>query len=306
MRKIIVLRNSPDWKFLSDKLIAEGYLDPKLYLPDPLPAGFPTDTETIIGRWNKLFPENFFAARQALKEMTLVHFEEMGADAVLPQREFEEDIAQWTDNSIIFFTDDDDFASKDLFDVVAPHLRTPGVVRWPSPALSHRLTNRRVEKYFPYLRFRLLALARNHPNKLGFLAPLARGRVDLANAYNREPRFLVVTNNAACNLTGLSPERVKRYIDHVQASNTLLEREVPLRTLPDTYLSFANKLPTSITQLRGMMNAASDDQDFVSRFTEIVQSFANIELPAPLRWMEPHKTQLADYYTHLSTAASTR
>lgn len=303
MRRIIVLRNSPDWRFLADKLDAEGYLDPKLYLPDPLPEGFPADTEQIIGRWNKLFPQNFFAARQAVKDMALDQLQRTGADSIIPQSEFESDVSEWSRNAIIFFTDDDDFPREDLFDVVEPHLSSPAVVRWPSPALGERLTNRRVEKYFPYLRFRMLTLARNRPNKLGVLATLARGRCDLAGAYNREPRFLVVTNNAAWNLSGLAPDRVKLYIDHVSASNTLLDREIPLTTLPTTYLSFANKLPTSITQLRGMLDGSDSDQDFLRRFQHSIAKFADIDLPEELAWMRPQHTALSRYYTKLSRSA---
>ena len=46
----------------------------------------------------------------------------MQPDNIITQAEFESNPLQWIENSLLFFTDDDDFACRDLFERVQPFM----------------------------------------------------------------------------------------------------------------------------------------------------------------------------------------
>jgi len=169
-RRIIVLRNSPDWRRSVDLWIKESRIDPDLFLPDPLPSGFPINTVDLIKFWNATFKTDFFSARQMIKILALEQFEYMQPDNIITQAEFESNPLQWIANSLLFFTDDDDFACRDLFERVQPFM-TGNVqcVRWSSISVGRRLENRLVVNQAPRLRHWLHGQTILRPSKLGFI-----------------------------------------------------------------------------------------------------------------------------------------
>lgn len=299
MNRIIVVRNSPNWKKNADIWLKTGKLDTKYFLPNPLPPGFPEDTESLILRWNKLFQMDFFSVRNAIKEMAARQLQSTDADHIIQQHDFEKKPEKWIKDSVIFFTDDDDFVRTDIFDIVTPYLRQQGCIRWPSPILSETLINRRVEKWLPVFRMKLQHFCSLYPRKLGWLRTLAASKKNLTNANNIHADFLFQTNNAAMNLTGLSSNMATRFVDHVHASNAILNNRLPLHTIDDTYLSFTNKLPSAITYFRSMVCEHKSDIAIKVAFSNYVQQFATIALPNSLNWAKVHQKSLVELFTKI-------
>lgn len=295
LRRIAVLRNTPDWAGNAALWQKEQRLDPNRFLPVPLPPGFPVDTADLILKWNDTFKEDFFSVRQHLKELAVGQLEAAKPDHILTQREFEQDIEGWAAGSVLHFSDDDDFAAPDLFDRVEPLLQSPGAVRWPSPMIADRLSNRRAERYFLRPRFWLHRQVSLRPRKLGWLAHLINGRTDLPLAENMPAFDYFQTNNYAMNATGMPGDRVRQFIDHVGASQAFRRQPLRLHTLTDRYLSVANKLPTSITMLRLMARGDSSDS-LASRFACEIEAMAAIEWPEELAWFAPLHKDLVRYF----------
>ncbi len=295
LRRIIVLRNTPDWDANARLWQTEGRLDPSQFLPNPLPTGFPQDTEELILCWNKTFSENFFSVRDKIKSIAVEQFKTTGADNILSQQEYEADIENWAGNSLVYFSDDDDFASSDVFNVTEPFLQSQGIVRWPSPVLADQLINRRAEKYFFPFRFWLHHQVRLRPKKLGFLAPLINGRQSLDLAVNEPIMDYFATNNYMLNTTGLSADRIKQFSDHMEANEAIRHHPIRMHTITNQYLSIANKLPTSITMLRNMVHE-TDGSGLKVAFSKEIDSLAAMKFPPELQWVEPLHQALTDYF----------
>ncbi|MBO6505021.1 MAG: hypothetical protein JJ850_16495 [Kordiimonadaceae bacterium] len=295
LKRLIVLRNTPDWAANSALWQSEKRLDPSQFMPDPLPPGFPVDTEQLILNWNSTFADDFFAVRQTIKEIALEQFKKSRPDEILTQREFEQDMEPWLTDTLIHFSDDDDFAAENLFDATEQPLKTGGIARWPSPVLGNTLVNRRAEKHFLKLRFWLHRKVRLYPAKLAFLKPLITGGESIASIENEPCYIFFQTNNYMLNPTGLSPERVVSFLDHLRANRSFRAEPIRLVTLSDQYLSICNKLPTSITMLRNIMNSV-EKAEWHSAIEREIRQMAGIEFPEELVWVSPVHRELVDYF----------
>lgn len=295
LKRLIVLRNTPDWAANAALWQAEKRLDPKQFMPDPLPHGFPVDTEQLILNWNQTFSDDFFTVRQTIKEIALKQFQKAKPDQIISQREFEADIEPWLSDTLIHFSDDDDFASERLFEQTEDVLKSTGIARWPSPVLGDELVNRRAEKHFLKVRFWLHRKVSLYPAKLGFLKPLITGGETIKGITNQPCYDFFQTNNYMLNPTGLPPENVMAFLDHMHANRHFRKNPVPLHTLSNRYLSICNKLPTSITSLRNIMNSMESGA-WHGAIEQEMQRMADIKFPDELAWVSPVHQELVDYF----------
>lgn len=295
LKRLIVLRNTPDWAANAALWQSEKRLDPSQFMPNPLPHGFPVDTEQLILNWNQTFSDDFFTVRQTIKEIALKQFKKANPDQILSQREFEADMQPWLTDTLIHFSDDDDFAAEGIFDQTEEVLKSAGIARWPSPVLGDTLVNRRAEKYFLKTRFWLHRKVSLYPAKLAFLKPLITGRESIASIENQPCFDFFQTNNYMLNPTGLSPDRILSFLDHMRANKSFRTEPIRLVTLSDQYLSICNKLPTSITMLRNIMNSMEREQ-WHGAIEQEMQHMADIEFPSELAWVSPVHQELVGYF----------
>lgn len=71
LKRLIVLRNTPDWAANSALWQSEKRLDPSQFMPDPLPPGFPVDTEQLILNWNSTFADDFLPCAKPSRKSRL-------------------------------------------------------------------------------------------------------------------------------------------------------------------------------------------------------------------------------------------
>jgi len=300
-RHVIVIRNSPDWAASATLWRREKRLDPSLFLPDPLPPGFPTDTMELIELWNRLFAVDFFSIRQAIRDLAVKNFKTMSADHLITQEMFESAPDEWIRNSLLFFTDDDDFACPDLFDRIAPRM-THGIrcVRWSSISIGRTLENRRVERRFPRLRPWLQFQAELRPRRLGFIAPLIASRATLPGVRNQLAIGPLHTNNYLIDLSCVATGEAIKFVDHLSASAHLWKSGLRVESLEWEWLSFTNKHPASISAFSNMVKGADSEITIRNRMAEYIRAYSAIEFPVQLAWVRPRHQAIAAIYKSIS------
>ena len=119
---MIVLRESPDWGRLTHGSTQgmEG-VDAALGRP----PGFMREA---IELWDATFRRSFFEVRQALKDLTLRSFASVRGARVIPASE----VDAWPPESIVLFSDDDDWFAPDVVERIARLRRRPHGVTWTS------------------------------------------------------------------------------------------------------------------------------------------------------------------------------
>jgi hypothetical protein len=300
VRRIIVVRNAPDWAASARLWLNEKRLDPALFLPQPLPHGFPKDTVALIELWNRLFAVDFFSMRQSIKDLAFENFAAMAPDQLITQETFEDSPGRFIKNSILFFSDDDDFACRDLFDQVTRHfISGTRCVRWSSISVGKSLENRRVEKHFPRLRPWILFQAELRPRKFGFLGPLIASRAELPGVKNQLAVGPLHTNNYMLDLSDLSENEARRFIDHLSASSYLWQSKLKVKSLEWNWLSFTNKHPASITAFNTMLKDTNSDIEKRQKMADYIAAHRAIKFPEQLAWMRPYHGAIAAIYQRL-------
>lgn len=302
LRRVIVVRNAPDWGASATLWVKEKRLDPALFLPNPLPPSFPSNTADLIHLWNRLFDIDFFTLRQKIKEIAYQAFDKMNPDLLITQREFEANKAYFVENSAIYFTDDDDFAHPDLFNRVVPLIEdSVDCVRWSSISIGKHIENRRVERHFPRLRPWLQYQAELRPNKLPFLVPIFQSRADLRGVKNQLSILPLHTNNYLMKLSSLSSEKLEKFIDHVAASSNLWKSGLKVESLEYEWLSVTIKHPASISAFSNLVKGTNNDAEIRSRMSEYVLSHSAVSFPKVIDWIIPYHIQICDLYKALIT-----
>jgi hypothetical protein len=299
-RRIIVVRNAPDWAASARLWLNEKRLDPALFLPQPLPPGFPKNTISLIELWNRLFAVDFFSMRQSIRDLAFENFAVMAPDQLITQETFENSPSHFIKNSILFFSDDDDFACPDLFDQVARHfISGTRCVRWSSISVGKSLENRRVEQHFPRLRPWILFQAERRPRKLGFLRPLVASRAELPGVKNQLAVCPLHTNNYMLDLSDLSENEALRFIDHLSASSHLWRSKLKVKSLEWKWLSFTNKHPASITAFNTILKDTKSDIEMREKMADYITAHRAIKFPEELSWMRPYHGSIAAIYQRL-------
>jgi hypothetical protein len=300
LRKVIVVRNAPDWSKSANLWLTQKKIDPRLFLPDPLPASFPKNVQELIEVWNRNFNIDFFSIRLRIKQLSYDQFGKMSADTVITQSEFESDLENWTSNSILFFTDDDDFAHPNLFEKTRRLVGHSNLcIRWSSISLSKEIENRRVEQIFPRLRPWVQYQAELRPNKFGFLKPLVESKANIPGVKNALVYFPLHTNNYLMYFTDKSRLRVQNFIDHVSASKIIWQSPIKVESLEREWLSFTNKHPASISAFGLMIKGANNDDEIKSRMANYIASHQSLVIPDSLSWIEPIHRNICEIYRHL-------
>lgn len=300
LQKIIVVRNAPDWSKSANLWLTEKRIDPALFLPSPLPASFPTNVQYLIEVWNKNFNIDFFSIRQRIKELSYEQFGRMKADHVITQTQFESDLNRWTSNSILFFSDDDDFAHPDLFDKTCGLVRHSNLcIRWSSISLSRGIENRRVERILPRIRPWVQYQAQLRPNKLWFLRSLFQSRANIPGVKNALAYLPLHTNNYLMHFSDTSRLRVQDFVDHISASKVIWRSPIKVKSLEREWLSFTNKHPASISAFGLMIKGAKNDGEIKTRMGKYVAAHQSLIIPNDIAWMEPIHRNICDIYVNL-------
>ncbi|HQT82522.1 MAG TPA: hypothetical protein PLQ34_10200 [Ferrovaceae bacterium] len=224
----------------------------------------------------------------------------MKADAIITQSIFESDLERWTSNSILFFSDDDDFAHPDLFEKTHRLIRNSNLcIRWSSISLSRQIENRRVERLFPRLRPWVQYQAKLRPNKLGFLKPFFQSRANIHGTKNVFAEFPLHTNNYLIYFSDVSRVRIPDFIDHVSASKIIWRSPIKVESLEREWLSFTNKHPASISAFGAMIKGAKNDDEIKSRMANYIAAHQSLVIPDDLAWMRPIHRNICEIYNGL-------
>lgn len=296
-RRIIVLRNSPNWEINAKIWQEKQELVPKLFLPNPLPSGFPLNTVDLIRLWNETFKIDFFSIRSLIKKIASKRFIEMRPDHIITQVEFEANPLNWTKDSLIFFSDDDDFACADLFDRVEPHMAgNVQCVRWSSISIGKRLENRIVVNRLPRARHWIHGQTILRPAKLGFIKPYIDSKKHIVGIHNELTTLPLLTNNYVMKISDLSGLDALKYVDHVNASHNLWRSSIKVVSLEDDHFSFTIKHPSSITAFNNIVNNNFEKEFLIQKMANYINDFSRNEFPSKICWMSETFLDVLDVY----------
>lgn len=250
-----MLRQSPDWAALARDFRAGAAIDPARYAPlRPIPS-FPADIVDLVARWNALSAVDFFACRQALKEVAQATLRRIARAMVVPCTELPRAMAALEGaRFLLFFCDDDD---------------------WFAPGLTAILSALELADadvaVFPFVRFGWQTCSFVHPT-----AP-PRVYVGLQHAFPQRYH----TNNYGLASHMRQPSHLAAMQDHFDASAhgdrmRLVDRHFPL------IVSATNKTPCAASFLR---TTVADADGFASLIAEQIRELNRYPIPDELGWM---------------------
>ncbi|SDE06068.1 hypothetical protein SAMN04488071_1952 [Kordiimonas lacus] len=305
LKKIIIVRASPDWGGLSAKLQQQGRLAPSDYLPTPLPAGFPPNVPDILDLWNSSLAMDFFSVRAAVGAIAQKTWQKTGADYIMSVPDFIQWAATHPDEAVCLFpTDDDDFFAPHLFEGLAVADR-PYIRRFPSPIYVDMLFNRPLDSRFPRLMPRLRRLYGRYPRKLALFAPLVRPGPDIDGLQTLACDYFCQTNNYALMGRGSDwGSKMHEVADHIDVSRVLDRFKYRWDDGPAKQIALTNKHPCSISRLMIMLREGFKGATLRRGLEEYVRSFDHLTLPADMAWMQTPLFQLRDLFANLLDAKS--
>lgn len=247
-----------------------------------------------------MFPVDFFSVREAIRASCQSEIENIKADEIIYQTEFEENIEKFTRNSMIYFTDDDDSAHFSIFDVAEPYIESGfGCVRWSSISVGEKIESRCVERVFTRLRPWFLYQTQLRPRKLSLLSKIFQSRAKIEGIENVLAVGPLHTNNYILDGSAFSKNAICDFIDHSSASRRLWQSGLRVKSLEYEWLSVTHKHPASITAFRGIALAGKNKSVISELIKENIYNRKCLVFPQKIQWMEPLSGQIADVFSFL-------
>jgi len=261
---VLVRRQSPDWAGLARDYRAGRTIDPRRFAPGREIVGFPQHVERLIDTWNERFSVDYFSCRAQIAELSARN---VAAVAESTSFSFDEravivDLAARTD-FLLFFHDDDDFFSGDLFE------RVRGA---PLEVDTH-----------------VFALIRVHSELLTFV----RDGCDADFIWGRRKGFdfRFQSNNYGLSSRICSEETLRAMTDHVEASRYADERGMSERIYP-FIVSATVKTPCSASVLPGIANPKKFRKEIIA----FAERFAQPALPPAYAWLRAPLQTMAELF----------
>jgi hypothetical protein len=288
----------PPWRLLAEELQRSGRYMTELFLPDPLPPGFPVDLLARIKLWNDTFHLDFFTCRARLHDIAQETWRATRAPEILytPDSKQLAHRVRELPETLVCFTDDDDwFAPTLATQLQALELPDICALRWCAPLFNGRWSFRFTPTFYPRAFVRTYRRIRGSP----VLAATFRHAINwiAAPASVQPAGNIFFTNNYALGSRFLREyDTFAPAADHCDATDLFLRNRLPIKTYPSLTLSATNKHPCSAGVLGHAIRnieAKSALRAYVSEYLDAAQQS---QTPASLAWTQPYLARTIELF----------
>lgn len=287
---LVASRRSPPWRVLAEDYRRSGRYRTELFVPKPLPPGFPTDLLARIQLWNETFSLDFFTCRARLSDIAEASWRAVrGAEIVSnPDPRYLAERVRSAPDTLVCFTDDDDWFAPALVEELAKlDAKDICALRWAAPLFNghwqFRFMPRFHERGFvrAYRRIRHIPVLVSAFQRLIRLIALPKnaqlaGNIFFTNNYALGSGFLA-------NYATFAPAT-----DHCDATDLFLANRLPIQTFPSLPLSVTNKHPCSAGVLGHAIQSTAAKSALRSYVEQYVSNAQTATTPPGLNWAQPY------------------